>query len=118
MVRVLIVSAHPVLAEGLSRLLTGNPEVEVVEQEADLDAAMASLERPRPDVVVVESSRHPGAEMEAVQRICRRWPGVRVLCVDLADNTVCTYRGEHRTVQSLTDFLQALGLGHDMAATC
>ncbi len=117
MVRVLIVSAHPVLAEGLGRLLTANPEVEIVGQEAHLDAALARPEDPRPDVVVVEASRPPGAEMEAVKRICQKWPGIRVVCVDLVDNAVHTYRGEHRIVQCLTDFLQVLGLGHDAAAT-
>lgn len=115
MVRVLIISAYPVLAEGLSRLLRGNPQVEVLGQEADLEAALVRLWEQPPDVVVVEASRRPGGEMEAVKRISGVWPGVRIVCIDLADNTVCTYRGEHQVVQGLGDFLQALGLGHDLS---
>ena len=110
MVRVLIVSAHPVLAEGLGCLLAGNPEVQVVGQGADLNAALAALEGQRPDVVVVEAGRWPGGEMEAVKRISEVWPGVRIVCADLADNKVCTYRGEQHTVQDLADFLRALGV--------
>lgn len=117
MIRVLIVSAYPVLTEGLGHLLRANPQVEVLGQEADLDVALARIQEQQPDVVILEGRRYPGSEMEAVGRILKACPGLRIVHVDLADNTVCIYRGEHRIVQCFGDFLQALGLGHDLITT-
>jgi DNA-binding NarL/FixJ family response regulator len=78
-VRVLIVDEHPIIAEGLRRVLGNSPLFEVVGQGGDGLQAIQLAEELRPDVVImaVRLARMNG--IEATAEIRRRVPGTRIL---------------------------------------
>ncbi|MFJ1553862.1 response regulator [Streptomyces mirabilis] len=59
--RVLVADDNPVVRAGLAALLDGHPELEVVAQAADGEAAIAAATRLRPDVVLLDV-RMPGTD--------------------------------------------------------
>ena len=54
MIRVVLVDDHPVLRDGLSQLVAGAPDLEVVGTAADGAEAVEVVGRVRPDVVVMD----------------------------------------------------------------
>ncbi|MFF7600148.1 response regulator transcription factor [Streptomyces mirabilis] len=59
--RVLVADDNPVVRAGLAALLDGHPDLEVVAQAADGEAAIAAATRLRPDVVLLDV-RMPGTD--------------------------------------------------------
>jgi DNA-binding NarL/FixJ family response regulator len=80
LVRVVILYAHPILGEGLARLLGAEPGVAAVAMSEFDATSMASALASRPDVVIVESS-DPDDLRAIPSRRDRDWP--LVLHVDI-----------------------------------
>ena len=79
MVRIVVVDDHPVVREGLTAVLSDEPEFKVVGQAESGEGAIASVVRLVPNVVVMDM-RLPGISgIEACQRITRRHPSIRVV---------------------------------------
>ncbi|RPI22063.1 MAG: PAS domain S-box protein [Acidobacteria bacterium] len=78
-IRVLLADDHPLLRDGLDRLLRTQEGIEVVGQAADgLEAVRLAVEL-RPDVVVMDVSMPFLDGVEATRRIVQQVPGVRVV---------------------------------------
>jgi DNA-binding NarL/FixJ family response regulator len=78
-VRVVLVDDHALVRNGLAQLLDGAPDIEVVGQAADGEAAMAVLAETRPDVVVMDLQM-PGVDgVTATRRVVADHPGTQVL---------------------------------------
>jgi DNA-binding NarL/FixJ family response regulator len=60
-IRVLLVDDHPIVREGLASLLGAEPDIEVVGECGDADAAAEVAVRTRPDVVLMDL-RMPGRD--------------------------------------------------------
>lgn len=70
-IRVLIVDDDPLVRAGLSFMLGGAPDLEIVGEAADGDEVAAAVARTRPDVVLMDI-RMPGVDgIEATRRIIR-----------------------------------------------
>jgi DNA-binding NarL/FixJ family response regulator len=79
--RVLIVDDFPLARDGLRAWLEANPEIEVVGEAGDGDAALALAGELRPDVVLVDMTM-PGLSGAAlVGRLCHDVPECRPLVV-------------------------------------
>ena len=95
MIRVLLVDDHHVVLAGLSRLLEGVPDIEVVGEASGGLEAIGLVGQLRPDVVVMDLSM-PGVDgIAATARITADRPDVRVL--------VLTSSVEHERVLAAFD---------------
>jgi len=84
-IRLLIVDDHPIVRDGLRGAFTGSPEFEVVGEARDGAEAVARATALRPDVVLMDL-RMPGVDgVEAIRRLHREAPAVRVLVLTTFD---------------------------------
>ena len=83
MIRVLIADDHAVVREGLCALVAAQPGLVVVAEVAGgLDAWRQAREL-RPDVVLLDLSMPDGGGLEAMERIARDCPKVKVLALTM-----------------------------------
>jgi two-component system response regulator NreC len=86
-IRVVLVDDHMVLREGLKTLITAQPDMAVVGEAEEGEAALQQLETWRPDVVIMDISM-PGVNgIQATEQIKRAYPEVKVLVLSVHDDT-------------------------------
>ncbi|MDL9937010.1 response regulator transcription factor [Gordonia sp. ABSL1-1] len=81
-IRTMLVDDHALLREGIRSLLDREPGISVVGEAGSFDAALAEVERCRPDVLVVDLKLTAGTEYEGLRlitEITSRHPGVAAL---------------------------------------
>lgn len=83
--RVLLVDDHDVVRLGLRALLAEAPDVEVVGEAGDGEAALQRWAELRPDVAVVDLSMAPMDGVTLTRELVRRWPEARVLVLTMHD---------------------------------
>ncbi len=78
-IRVMLVEDHPLVRFGIRALLDSEPDIEVVAECGDGQAAVEQLEHARPDIVVTDLSM-PGMDgAETTRRVLQLLPEVHVL---------------------------------------
>ncbi|MBW2107609.1 MAG: response regulator transcription factor [Deltaproteobacteria bacterium] len=93
--RILIVEDHRILREGLRSLLTTGREFEVVGEAQDGLAAIRSVERCHPDLVLMDLSMPKMDGLDAIGEIKRRVPDIKVLVLTV-------HKAEEYIYQSLS----------------
>lgn len=84
--RVLLIDDHPVVREGLSGMLAGQPDFEVVGQGSDGSQAVSMNAELRPDVILMDL-RMPGMDgVSAIQEIKARMPETNILVLTTYDS--------------------------------
>ena len=106
--RVLIIANNPLFSQGVESLLRQESRLEVMGREADVDKAMERIRELEPDVVIVDSGDPTCGPTPAVMRILREGVGVKVIGLNLQNNTICIYRGEQRVVKEVKDLVEAI----------
>jgi len=66
-IRIVLAEDHPIVREGIRRLLETQHEVEVAAACGDLDSLLAAVEAEEPDVVVTDIRMPPGNSDEGIQ---------------------------------------------------
>lgn len=95
MIRVLIVDDHPLVRQGLTGVLAGEPDIEVVDAVADGKLAAEATAVGQADVVLMDLSM-PGMDgIEATGEVLGRCPDARVV--------VLTSFAEHARVNAALD---------------
>ncbi|MBE3013007.1 response regulator transcription factor [Microbispora sp. NEAU-D428] len=85
-IRIVVVDDHPLMREGLRALVTSLPDIEVVGEAGDGDAARREVQLARPDVVVMDLHM-PGVNgVEATRAIVRAVPATRVLVLTMFED--------------------------------
>lgn len=78
-IRVLVADDHPLIRSGLARLVSAQPDLELVGTAADGLCAVEEAERAQPDVVVLDLSMPRLDGVTAAEEIRRKSPRARVL---------------------------------------
>ena len=76
---VLLADDHPVMSDGLSRLLNEQPDIQVVGQAGDGEAAINLARQLKPDVVLMDISLPLVNGFDATRRIVTECPDIRVI---------------------------------------
>ena len=84
-IRLLIVDDHPVVRDGLRGLFADDPDFQVVGEAANGAEAVARVERLGADVVLMDLRMPEMGGVEAITRLRRTAPGVRVLVLTTYD---------------------------------
>ena len=82
-IRLLIVDDHRLVRDGLVRLLSECPGIEIVGAIADGAGAIESAEALRPDVVLLDIALPDIDGLDVIEEICARSAGTRVLMVSM-----------------------------------
>ena len=83
MIRVLLADDHPVVREGLRRILTSVPWARVVADASDGDAVLRIVGSEPVDVVLLDVSMPGLSFLEVLQRLRQEHPRVRVLVLSV-----------------------------------
>jgi len=83
--KVLLVDDHPIVREGLARLIRQEPDLEVCGEAPDEPAAWALIIAHSPEVVVVDLSLRSGDGLELIKRIRGEFPKIAILVLSMHD---------------------------------
>jgi DNA-binding NarL/FixJ family response regulator len=86
--RIMLVDDHPVVRAGYRRLLELEPDLRVVAEHGDVDAALQSIGQDPaldPQVIVVDLAMPRRNGLELVSELHRRRPSIRVLVFSMHD---------------------------------
>jgi DNA-binding NarL/FixJ family response regulator len=86
MIRVVIVDDHPLMREGMRALVATVPDVEIVGEAADGEAARREVQLTTPDVVVMDLYMPGMNGVEATRAILRAVPATRVLVLTMFED--------------------------------
>jgi len=78
-IRAVIVDDHPVISEGLFRILSAEADIELAGTASKVIDALVMVERHRPHVVLMDYLLPDGDGVEATKKILKRWPETKVL---------------------------------------
>ncbi|NLG69234.1 MAG: response regulator transcription factor [Firmicutes bacterium] len=85
-IRVVVADDHTIVREGLVMILRSAPDIEVVGEASDGEQAVAMVQQSQPDVVVMDISMPGTSGLEAIRRIRRDWPQVKVLALTIHES--------------------------------
>jgi len=108
MIRVLIVSPHRLLGQGLHDWLRQQEGLDVVGWETDTDKASKRIGELSPDIIVQDMSDSAKTPLAALMGLLADRPGAKVLGVNLRDNSICIYSSEQHAIDHVREFLEAL----------
>ena len=85
-IRVIIVDDHAILRSGLSRVLSAEPDIEVVGEAASADRAVFEALASKPDVIVMDVVMPGKSGIEGIPAVLQAVPGVKVLMLSMQDD--------------------------------
>lgn len=86
MIRIALIDDHAVVRTGYRRLLSAEPDIEVVGEAASADEANALVARSQPDVALVDLSLKGSSGLEAIRGMLARHPRLRILVLSMHDS--------------------------------
>ena len=93
--RILIVDDHPIVVQGLSTLLSQEPDFEICGTAEDVPTAIKLVDKLKPHVVTIDISLNEGNGLDLIQRIVKRNQAIRMLVCSLYDETLYAERALH-----------------------
>ncbi|GLW99910.1 response regulator transcription factor [Microtetraspora sp. NBRC 16547] len=85
-IRIVVVDDHPLMREGLRALVASLPDIEVVGEACDGDAARREVQLTHPDVVVMDLHMPGTNGVDATRAIVRAAPATRVLVLTMFED--------------------------------
>ena len=89
---ILLVDDHPIVLEGLKQLIDQQPDLRVCGELADGRAALATVERLRPDLAVVDLSLKNLNGLDVIKSLKAEHPALPVLALSMHDEMLYAER--------------------------
>lgn len=86
MIRIFIVDDHALVRSGMRLILSGEPDMEVVGEAPNGDAALPQIRALAPDVVLCDLHMPGMSGLETTERIVRGQPQTRVIVVSVLED--------------------------------
>ena len=112
-IRVLLADDHAVMREGLSRLLEAEPDIEVVGQAGDGEAAIELAAKLRPDVILMDMSMPNVSGVAATRAIHKDFPDIRIVGLSMFEEKE---RAHASLDAGAVDYLTKSGPSSDLIA--
>jgi len=90
--RVLLVDDHPIVLQGLRRLIAGEGDLEVCAEAGTVREARQAIREYAPDVVVIDISLKEGDGIELVKEVRAHHPSLPMLVLSMHDESVYAKR--------------------------
>ena len=90
--RIFIVDDHPLLRQGIARLINEQDDLLVCGEEGDPNKSLDAIASTNPDVVILDISLKSASGIEVLKNIKVRFPRVLVLILSMHDETVYAHR--------------------------
>jgi DNA-binding NarL/FixJ family response regulator len=90
--RVLIVDDHPIVRQGLKRMIEAEPDLEVCGEAATESQARRAIRELDPDIVIVDLALQEGDGLELVRDVHAHHPDVPMLVLSMHDETIYAER--------------------------
>jgi len=90
--RVFLVDDHPLVREWLAGMVALEPDLEVCGQAGDASAALASVPKARPDLIVVDLSLPRSSGLDLIKEMKVHYPEVRLLVLSMHDEATVAER--------------------------
>jgi DNA-binding NarL/FixJ family response regulator len=87
-IRVVLAEDHPLLREGLRRLLDADEGIEVIAEAEDLASARRHVDCERPQVLVLDIAMISGAARETIGKLRARAPDTHVVLLAMDESLV------------------------------
>jgi DNA-binding NarL/FixJ family response regulator len=120
--KVLIVDDHPLLRDGLAKVINQQPDLTVCGEAADVPGGLAALARCRPDVAIVDLSLDNGSGLDLIKDIHARQPRLPVLVLSMHHENLYAERAvragargyvmKHEPVAKVIEALHKVLAGH------
>ncbi len=92
MTRILVVDDHPVVRQGIAKLIEEEPDLTVCGQAEDVREALALLADSKPDMAIVDISLKRSSGLELVKETKARFPELPVLVLSMHDESLFAAR--------------------------
>lgn len=89
---VLIVDDHPILRQGLARLVESEPNLHVCAEAETTEQAVAAAETQRPALAIVDLSLGAKPNVDLIKQLRDRVPGLRVLVLSMHEESLWAAR--------------------------
>ncbi len=84
--RIILADDHPILREGLKKLIAENPTMEVLEEAGDGAELLEKIKKVDCDLIIIDISM-PGMDgLTAIEEIKVNYPHIRILILTMHDN--------------------------------
>src|SRR6202163_1503904 len=78
-IRILCVDDHPLLREGVTALLAGQPDLTLVAEASNGREAIEQFRKHRPDVTLMDLQMPEMNGVDAMMAICTEFPAARII---------------------------------------
>ena len=85
---VYVIDDHPIVREGLTRLINGEPDLFVCGAAEDTYTALRSMEILKPDIAIADISLKGPDGIELIKNLKNRMPGLPVLVLSIHDESI------------------------------
>ena len=90
--KILLVEDHPIVRQGIARMIDGEPDMEVCGEAGDAGEAMKQIAKGRPDVVLTDISLTGMNGIEFLKHLKAQYPGIPAVVLSMHDEAIYAER--------------------------